>query len=185
MSWDAVAADERIRWELEPLRRVGPLRFGMTAEEVEQALEGELVPDPWGTVRPHYGLVVSRTFSLPHDRPAWWAVTAYFSDGSLTGAAVDARRGPQVFLDGLPLVGRVPSELLADLTAYADTHDVYLEHNHLGDVATEELGLFSSTQRSHDVLLTRAMLVDAVWAQRIGDYSETYLPTAEWRDRMW
>ncbi|MGW4651830.1 hypothetical protein [Kitasatospora sp. NPDC004289] len=144
------------------------------------------MPDPWGTVRPHYGLVVSRTFHLPLDKPAWWAVTAYFNgDGYLAGAAVDARRGPQVLLEGLALVGRVPSELAADLTAYEAAHDVYLQHNHLGDIASEELGLFSSTQRSHDVLLTRAMLVDPVWAQRIGDYSETYLPTAEWRDRMW
>ncbi len=79
----------------------------------------------------------------------------------------------------------MPSELEADLTAYEATHDVYLQHNHLGDITSEELGLFSSTQRSHNVLLTRAMLVDSVWAQRIGDYTETYLPTAEWRDRMW
>ncbi|MEV0193146.1 hypothetical protein AB0I39_32025 [Kitasatospora purpeofusca] len=185
MSWDAVAADERIRWELEPLCRVGPLRFGMTAEEVGQALEGELVPDPWGIVLPHGGSVESRSFHLPHDRPAWRAVTAYFSDGSLTGAAVDARRGPQVFLEVLPLVGRVPSELEADLTAYEATHDIYLRHTHLGDITSEELGLFSSTQRSHDVLLTRAMLVDDVWAQQIGDPSETYLPAAEWRHRMW
>ncbi|MGW4894740.1 hypothetical protein ACWEQL_21090 [Kitasatospora sp. NPDC004240] len=184
MSWDVVAADERIQWTLEPLHRMGPLRFGMTAVEAEQALNGELVPDPWRRVRPHGGFVVSREFNLPHV-PTLAAVTAYFGTGRLVGAAFDARRGPQVFLDGLPLVGRVPSELVGDLTAYADTHDVDLQHNHLGDLASEELGLFSSTQRADDVLLTRAMLVDSRWAERIGDYSETYLPTAEWRDRMW
>ncbi|GHH81496.1 hypothetical protein GCM10018781_64250 [Kitasatospora indigofera] len=175
MSWDVVAADERIRWTLEPLHRVGPLWFGMTAEEAEQALDGELVPDPWGRVRPHNGSVVSREFNLPHV-PTLAAVTAYFGTGRLVGAAFDARRGPQVLLDDLPLVGRVPSELVADLTAYADTRDVYLEHNHLGDLASEELGLFSSTQRADDVLLTRAMLVDSRWADRIGDYYETWGP---------
>ncbi|MFB7126854.1 hypothetical protein [Kitasatospora sp. NPDC056273] len=184
MSWDVVAADERIRWTSEPLRRVGPLRFGMTAEEAEQALVGELVPSPWRRVRPHYGSVVSSEFNLPRV-PALAAVTAYFDAGRLVGVAFDARRGPQVFLDGLPLVGRVPSELVADLTAHADTHDVYLQHTQLGDLASEELGFLGSTQRAGDVLLTRAMLVDSRWAERIGDHSETYLPTAEWRDRMW
>ncbi|MFD7985402.1 hypothetical protein ACFV4M_18805 [Kitasatospora indigofera] len=44
-------------------------------------------------------------------------------------------------------------------------------------------GFFGASQRADDVLLTRPVLVGTSWADRLGDYSETYLPSAEWRDR--
>ncbi|GJF32694.1 hypothetical protein KNE206_53940 [Kitasatospora sp. NE20-6] len=137
---------------------------------------------PWRRDKPHYGPVVSREYNPPATR-AWPAVTAYFSTGHLVGVAIDALLGPQVLLDGIPLVGRAPSRLAADLTAYTDVRDIFLQYTYLGDLASEELGLFGGSQRAHDVLLTRPVLVGTFWADRIGDYTETHLPPAEWRNR--
>ncbi|MGW4894104.1 hypothetical protein ACWEQL_17800 [Kitasatospora sp. NPDC004240] len=182
MSWDVVAEEKRIRWTSEPLRGVGPLQFGMTPGEAEEALHGVLELGPWRSDVPHYGTVLSREYNPPHT-PAWPAVTAYFNDGRLAGVAIDALRGPQVCLAGIPLVGRAPSRLAADLTEYTDTHDIFLRYTSLGDLASEELGFFGATQRADDLLLTRPVLVGISWADRLGDSTETHLPPAEWRDR--
>ncbi|MFF2147459.1 hypothetical protein [Kitasatospora sp. NPDC058190] len=130
MSWDVVAEEQRVRWTSEPLHGVGPLRFGMTPEEAEEALHGVLELVPWRSGKPHYGPVLSREYNYPHTRD-WPAVTAYFSTGRLVAVAIDALRGPQVLLDEIPLVGRAPSRPARFMTSRTDCA------GHAGDDGTK------------------------------------------------
>ncbi|WP_405469474.1 hypothetical protein [Streptomyces canus] len=100
---------ERDEWSYSPSVGVGPLRFGMTVDEVVEAAEmlgqtkvSECAPDH---------AIFSPTWKVEVHRrgvaPSLPAVTAYVSQvAGLFCIAVDAVHGPQVAYDGLPLVGR-------------------------------------------------------------------------------
>ncbi|BFO16392.1 hypothetical protein SHKM778_27800 [Streptomyces sp. KM77-8] len=79
---------------------MGPIRFGQSREEVSAALEEPIMA--WDTKR------YARWF--PFDGVG---IDTYYDQETqtLAAVAVDACRGPQVSLDGVPLVGRLPSEL--------------------------------------------------------------------------
>ncbi|MEV7597365.1 hypothetical protein AB0O91_08255 [Kitasatospora sp. NPDC089797] len=97
------AGGERVRWVLDPLVGVGPLRFGMSPTEVGEAL-GEPAPvvsSGWETYRAG-------------------GVTAIFAGGSsLVAVAIDALSGPSVRLGDVELIARAPSEVRSDLLGLA------------------------------------------------------------------
>lgn len=177
-----VAECDRIQWSLDPLVGVGPLRFGMVYEDVVEALDGFLEP-PAGSAS-HYGQVLSDDFFLPHSSNNS-VLTVYYDAERLVCIVVNALRGPQITLDALSLVGRVPSELEADFVEYTATRGYDLRYGQYGDPGSEALGVVLRAQRAGDVVLSRPVLVAQSWAERCCDVSEGRIPEAEWRDRHW
>jgi hypothetical protein len=84
--------------------------------------------------------VVSAEYS--HDRgPLGPAVSCYYDeDGSLGCIAVNALRGPQVVLNGLRLVRRVPSELKKDFDEYTAAYGHDLCYSQHADPGSQALG---------------------------------------------
>jgi hypothetical protein len=69
--------------------------------------------------------------------------------------AVDALTGPQGTMEGIRLVGRPPSELSGDLTAYLSGTYRNVEITPGGDIGSQDLGIMPRARRAGDVLLTR------------------------------
>ncbi|GAA1359179.1 hypothetical protein GCM10009661_00830 [Catellatospora chokoriensis] len=116
--WAVLDEADRAQWTYTPGVSVGPLVFGMSRHEAVAVMDGfvgDIAPAP----RAIADTWLTR-FRVPDRRPYRTAVLA-FHDGTdgLFCVMVDARCGPQVILDGLRLVGRVPSEWEADFLAYA------------------------------------------------------------------
>ncbi|MFE1879951.1 hypothetical protein [Streptomyces diastatochromogenes] len=180
--WAVVDEADRVQWEMLPGECVGPLRFGMSHDEAVAAVEDVLSPL---STRGGYGNpVASSEFSLVGVSSAP-AVTAYYDAGCLACVAVNALRGPQVTLDGLRLVGRVPSELEDAFVEYTSTHDHDLRYSQHADPGSERLGVVLRAQRAGDVVLSRPVLVASTWAERCCDVTEGPIPSEEWRDRSW
>lgn len=180
--WAVVGEADRIQWLLDPLEGVGPLRFGMSHDEVVTAVAGLL---DLSLMRGGYhGPVVSADFAFAHT-PSGPAVSAYYDAGQLACVAVNALRGPQVTLDGLKLVGRVPSELEDAFAEYTSAHGHDLRYSQHADPGSESLGVVLRAQRAADVVLSRPVFVSSAWAERCGDVTEGPIPMEEWRDRVW
>ncbi|SEM52500.1 hypothetical protein [Streptacidiphilus jiangxiensis] len=147
---DVLPDSERLSWILDPFESVGPLRFGMTSAEVSAALEG-CVP----------GLESGTAFRI---YPEEVGLEIHYDEADrLWAVSVDALRGPQVQVDGMPLVGRVPSELEAWLFERAEnrglgTDVVYLPGAQAG---SNTLGVVLCVQRAGDRLLTRPVFLPA------------------------
>ncbi|GAB2948243.1 hypothetical protein GCM10027280_41220 [Micromonospora polyrhachis] len=163
--WDVTGEDERDRWDLVPLEGVGPLRFGATHAEVVAALDGA-VASPTIGIAPDCSEASFGSIGL----------TVYYSDGSLYCIAIDALRGPQVQLNGVPLVARMPSEVEKWMLDQAEVHGRELRYTHAGDPELPELGLISRAQRAGDVVLSRPVFLD----QR-AEVTWDYVPPREWR----
>ncbi|OPG09357.1 hypothetical protein B1R27_06220 [Streptomyces sp. GKU 895] len=169
--WDVKPDDERLRWALEPLMGIGPLRFGMDPAEVADVL-GEVAADhstsiPWGDT-------VTR-----QERFTGVGLTVYYADEvRLAGATVDARFGPQVLSDGTALVGRVPSEMEQWLIDRAEVREPYTELFFMpgADPGSQSLGLVMCGQRAGDVVLTRPVFLSPEWI----DDAYHRLPASEW-----
>jgi uncharacterized protein YbjT (DUF2867 family) len=128
--------------------------------------------------------VVSSEFALV-GAPTALAVAAYYDTGRLACVAVSALRGPQVTLDGLRLVGRVPSELEDAFAEYPSTHGHDLRYSQHADPGSETLGVVLRAQRAGVVVLSRPVLVVSTWAERCCDVTEGRIHPEEWRDRAW
>ncbi|MCF2526126.1 hypothetical protein [Yinghuangia soli] len=186
-----LAEEERRRWDFSPLIEVGPLRFGMTRAEVQDAL-GE-----WPTCSsPDHDSFRLLDRPLPGD-----GVTAYYRAVSpenaatgptghglrradvdeLAGVAVDACLGPQVTWDGLELIGRTPSTTVVSFFAKVDGlglgDTVYQTATR--DFGSAGVGLMVRAQRAGDIMLTRAVFVGPAWSEYLCD-SEGPLPRREW-----
>lgn len=179
--WDVVEQDRRARWTLYPWAGVGPLRFGMNPKEAWKSVQPDFdgydgSPSPFGDYATwaSYVPMDSRVFGT--------AVHAYFNrELELSAVAIDARRGPQVVLDGLEVTGRVPSQLEAELYEYTQQRDLVLRYSLEADPVIERLGLVLRAQRAGDLVLTRPLLVSEAWSDRCWDSSESWVPDVEWR----
>ncbi|MEV5432572.1 hypothetical protein [Streptomyces sp. NPDC052701] len=106
---------ERLQWDWDPFKSVGPLKFGQSVHEVAATL-GEPISG-W-------------------DQNAQWApfsslgIDTYYckEEKTLKAVTIDACRGPQVSYNGVRLVGRLPSELIPWIEETADS----LKHLPLG-----------------------------------------------------
>jgi hypothetical protein len=156
--WKVVAESDREQWVYQPLGGVGPLRFGMSIERAAAALEG------WtATVTPAHRSSFAgdqrAEFQPAGSRSYRRSVTAYFGDSEgLVCVVPDALCGPQVSMEGIQLVGRVPSQLDPDLCALMLRQGITPRYCPEGDVGADELGLIIRVQRAGDVLLTRPVL---------------------------
>ena len=88
----------------------------------------------------------------------------YYREERLSGIVVNALLGPQVFVEGVALVGRVPSVLeqwMVDRHRSADTGEldgnlVYVDASNPG---SRSLGVAIEVQRAGDHLLTRPVFI--------------------------
>jgi len=155
--WHVLADTERAQWEYRPSVAVGPLRFGMSPDEVTAAL-----PGLQGAIEvANRGYHDTRKIELrtpgPHQFRA--TLTAYFTgaDGLFT-VVPDAQFGPQVTLDGIRLVARVPSALQTELLDHAKERGIIARLAPEGDIELADLGITMRVQRAGDVVLSRPVL---------------------------
>ncbi|MDD9375167.1 hypothetical protein M8Z33_00485 [Streptomyces sp. ZAF1911] len=160
--WAVLGDSERDQWRYVSLQAVGPLDFGMSREDAvatmaRQGFTAELHDmGGWGhrTGRTQWRV----EFSKPQTFWRQAAVKCYFIDGAgLTCVLVDGRLGPQVTHEGIRLIGRVPSELLKDMEAYADRHGVGLRSCPGGDLRVEDFALELGAQRAGDTVVSWAL----------------------------
>lgn len=167
--------EERQQWALEPFVAVGPLRFGMSPEEVAGTMEAvtaeiERHQKHW-TANSGVSTVVEGTYPT-------FGLHLYYRDEGLAGIVVDALCGPQVSVAGTALVGRVPSVLEQWLIDRAETRppETELVYMSTGVPASESLGVTINVQREGDRLLTRPMFYPA---EALDDLSH-WLPSGAW-----
>lgn len=159
--WESKSDEERDHWDFIPLTGVGPLRFGMSCDEVVEVLE----PDPPGA-----SLRTSSEIPFTHI-----GVTTYYADGLLYCVAIDALNGPQVTLADAALVGRVPSEVEQWAWDHAKEHGLELRYTHAADPELADLGLIIRAQRAGDVVLSRP-----VFLRERAEVTWDYVPDSEW-----
>ena len=155
--WDVVPDDERQQWRLEPFTSVGPLAFGMSPSWVSKALSEvtEEAQHYMHFLAPRASRSVIETGSYRE-----FGLNLYYRKERLSGIVVNALRGPQVFAEGVALVGQVPSVLfqwMADRHRNPGTTDSYTDFLVMdaGVPASESLGVVIEVQRADDLLLTR------------------------------
>jgi hypothetical protein len=102
----------------------------------------------------------------------------YYREERLAAVVVDALRGPQVFAQGVPLVGRVPSAVEQWLQDRAQTFEPYADLYYMGAgvPGSESLGVTIDVQRQGDRLLTRPVFVPR---EAMDDLSH-FLPSDAW-----
>ncbi|MEV4524096.1 MULTISPECIES: hypothetical protein [Micromonospora] len=164
--WDVKGDEERDHWSFVPMASVGPLRFGMSSDKVAAALGGG---EPAGR-----GCGSCRGESYETFTDA--GVSAYYTDRMLYCIAVDALNGPQVTLDGVALVGRVPSEVEQWAWGQADRCERELRYTHAADPELADLGLIIRAQRAGDIVLSRP-----VFLKERAEVTWDYVPSEEWR----
>ncbi|MFI9788709.1 hypothetical protein ACIHEI_35145 [Kitasatospora sp. NPDC051984] len=174
---------DRVRWHYVPFESVGPLRFGMSHEEANAAmgLQG-FTGTPAAPLPQRHGALVLQAVFREMTAPAYVrAVTAYYREsGGLACVAVDALCGPLVSMDGMQLVGRVPSELTDEFHDYQERLGMSPTIAVEGDAASDELGIMVRAQRAGDSLLSRPVFArfDG-WAYTVHDC----VPEDEWAVR--
>lgn len=177
---EALTEEERVKWDYIPFESVGPLRFGMTHDEVVAALEETpSIVVPYSGHTPSFESYKSRLAMFYETE----VTTYYDGPGFLFCIAIDALHGPQVTLDGMQLVGRTPSAVAKEFFEYAFSHDVQAFTSQQGDPGADELGLVMRAQRCGDILLTRPVFVARKWAERVADVEEGAVPQTEWQER--
>ncbi|WP_405654161.1 hypothetical protein [Streptomyces sp. NBC_00019] len=178
--WSVVDDAERAQWSFVPFETVGPLRFGMSIEEVATFMGAQGFTSTQSSMTRPHGALVQQAGFRSKDAPLYEeAVTAYCrASGDLAAVAVDALCGPQVCIDGLRLIGRAPSEIADQLHEYAQDHGSVPTFSVEGDALSEELGLLVRAQRAGDILLSRAFFVANFqdWAYTLHDC----IPADEW-----
>ncbi|MFB7374820.1 hypothetical protein ACFC0D_33835 [Streptomyces sp. NPDC056222] len=157
-----VGVAERDEWSYSPAVGVGPLRFGMTVDEVVEAAVNLGQTEVSDCVRDH--AIFSPTWKIEVHRrgvaPSPPAVTAYVSQAvGLFCIAADAAQGPQVAFDGLPLVGRDMSELESDAIAYAEAMDVHFRYTPEGYAGPDDPGVLMRGQLVGHVLRSRPLFM--------------------------
>ncbi|GAA0296860.1 hypothetical protein GCM10010302_39400 [Streptomyces polychromogenes] len=160
MAWEVKRDEDRGEWVYEPLVGVGRLEFGMPLIEAAALLSGR----PAEPARPG-DWIVDTEQSFPE-----LGVTLYGTDtGRLAAVVVDALRGPQVKVAGMPFVGRVPSLVEQWLWDYNEEHGFEHRYSSDGGVVSAELGVFVRVQRAGDVLLTRPVFLAREWTGDVWD----------------
>ncbi|WP_236063679.1 hypothetical protein [Streptomyces poriferorum] len=157
--WVVLADTEREQWGYEPSKTLGPLSFGTTRREAVSVMaehgfsSAESEIERWNPQRAQWRVEFSRAQSDDR-RPA---VKCYFVEGvGLTCVLVDGLCGPQVILRGLRLIGRVPSELDAEMEAHALEQGFGIWYCLGGDLSWSGFEFDRGTQRAGDGVVSWA-----------------------------
>ncbi|MFF4314698.1 hypothetical protein [Streptomyces sp. NPDC001507] len=173
--WHVLAEDERQGWTLDPFMSVGPLGFGMAPDEASEALSGVT-----GEAQRHTRS--RRTNETAHvvaeGEYREFGLKLYYREERLAGVVVDALRGPQVFVEGVALVGQVPSVLEQWMLDRAEVREPYTELSYMdaGIPGSSSLGVVLDVQRAGDHLLTRPVFVPR---EALDDLTH-FLPREAW-----
>lgn len=156
---DDFGATERDGWSYVPAVGLGPLRFGMTVDQVATAAE-ILGQTQVSDCAPHHA-IFSPTWKVEVRRraaPSPTAVTAYVSQAvGLFCIAADAVHGPQVACDGISLVGR--DLLESDAIAYAEAMDVRFRYTPEGYAGPDDPGIVMRGQLVGQALRSRPLFM--------------------------
>lgn len=157
-----LGAVERDEWFYSPAVGVGPLRFGMTLDEVVEAAETFGQTRVSECARRHS--IFATTWRVEVHRrtvaPTPPAVTGYVSQAvGLFCVAADAVHGPRVAYDGLSLVGRDLSELESDAIAYAEAKNTHFRYTPEGYAGPDDPGIVMRGQRVGQVLRSRPLFM--------------------------
>lgn len=157
--WAVLADSEREQWEHLPRRSVGPLGFGVDRPEAVAIMAGhgfaaeEREIERWNPQRAQWRVEFHRLKSDKH-RPA---VKSYFVEGvGLTCVLVDGLQGPQVTCEGIRLIGRVPSELDAEMEACAVERGLDIVYCLSGDLCWPDFEFDRGGQRAGDRVVSWA-----------------------------
>ncbi|MFC7217929.1 hypothetical protein ACFQLX_07070 [Streptomyces polyrhachis] len=157
--WAVLADWERERWAYVPHQGVGPLSFGVDRHEAVTVMAGhdfaaeESEIERWSPERAQWRVRFRRAEAVGQ-RPA---VTCYFVEGvGLTCVLVDGLRGPQVTCEGIRLIGRVPSELDAEMEAHALERGLGIRFSPTGDLGWPEFEFDRGAQRAGDAVVSWA-----------------------------
>lgn len=181
--WDALDETQRPHWVFTPFENVGPLRFGMTSTQAREAVEGLLTSHVSGGYPGRESWIRFELAGMKAFKPA---ITTYFD--AVVGLAcvvVHALAGPQVALDGMPLVAQMPSVMEDRFLDYATSKDKEPEMSQHGDPGSDLLGLVIRSQRAGDIVLTRPVFVAREWAERCCHTDEGFIPREEWNNFYW
>lgn len=179
---EATGEPARPVWVLTPLDKVGPLRFGMCADEVGAVLPGARELSRF-KADPFYPEIQGIQFAM---QSADLAVFTYFDGtGRLFCVAADAARGPQVVLDDLELTGGVPAVLEQVILDLSSSPGRGVSYEPRGNPGINGLGLVLRVQETEMGVLTRPVLVGRDWADRCTDDAEGCIPKCEWVGRQW
>ncbi|GGM93104.1 hypothetical protein [Streptomyces fuscichromogenes] len=177
--WDVLPDNARQQWTLDPFVSVGPLSFAMSPDEVSEALS-DVTAEPQRHTRSRS---TSETVSgVKEGAYPEFGLRLYYRQERLAGVVVDALRGPQVFADGMAVVGRVPSVLEQWMTDRAEAREPYTELSYMdaGVPGSNTLGVVIDVQRAGDHLLTRPVFIPA---EAVDDLPH-FLPPSAW-SRCW
>ncbi|MFE9610917.1 hypothetical protein [Streptomyces sp. NPDC006012] len=107
------------------------------------------------------------------------AVMTYFVEGAgLTCVLVDGLRGPQVICEGIRLIGRVPSELDAEMEARAVERGLGISYSPTGDLGWPDFEFDRGAQRAGDTAVSWASFFNTV---KIAGSSWDITPAEVWR----
>lgn len=151
--WKVLPDHERRQWTLNPFVSVGPLSFGMSPDDVSEALSGVTAESQQHTLGA-VGIVVEGEYRE-------FGLSLHYREERLASVVVDALRGPQVLAEDVALVGRVPSVVEQWMTDRAEARQPCAELSYMdaGVPGSESLGVVIDVQRAGDHLLTRPVFV--------------------------
>ncbi|MBO0803348.1 MAG: hypothetical protein J2P25_09800 [Nocardiopsaceae bacterium] len=177
--WDVVPDGERQQWTLDPFTSVGPLDFDMSPHAVSKALSNFTGEPQRHQFLQRQGETRSIVTEGSYRK---FGLYLYYRDERLAGIVVNALHGPQVLVEGVKLVGQVPSILEQWMVGRAENRpDTELIWMAAGMPASESLGLIIGVQRAGDHLITKPIFMPE--EALVDGYSE-WLPNKAWT-RYW
>ncbi|MFE7093499.1 hypothetical protein [Streptomyces erythrochromogenes] len=159
---------ERPHWAWTPLAGVGPLRFGMTVNQVSAAL-GREAP----AVRRGWNLWDGRgagTWDLREEQFDRAGVTAHYwspeGPPTLAAVTVDGRTGPQVEWDGIKLIGRPVSDVDTEVIRHSEEQGLEWVVHCDGGPGPDELNMYIRATRAGDDVVSGGRFFAPDWEDR-------------------
>ncbi|WP_189278346.1 hypothetical protein [Kitasatospora griseola] len=166
--WLVADAEDRPRWQCTPLEGVGPLRFGMSPQQVSAALDGEAPAEsrghhPFAVGSPWEDEGTPEEWHVDREYYARAGVTAHYSYASqarrgsvLVRVSVHGRSGPLVSLYGIELIGRKPSAVEADVIRCIQDRGLDLRMGCSGDFGPGDSQVWARAERAGDTSVSAA-----------------------------
>ncbi|MEU8670604.1 hypothetical protein AB0C71_27415 [Streptomyces anulatus] len=167
-SWPVKTDQERSHWDWSPQKAVGPLRFGMTPQQVADALGGEAPSGRQGHF-PYWWWRrgAAGQWTLADDRFEQTGVTAHYwypQGLPVLGAVkVHGRTGPQITYAGIPLIGATPSRLDGAMLQHIEDHDLVLLFTPSGSPIPPGLQFDINATRAGDAAISKVTFASADW----------------------
>lgn len=162
-AWPVKPDRDRPYWDWAPLIRVGPLRFGMSPQQVAAVLDGEVPAARQG----HFSWRVVGQWYLNEERFDQAGVTAHYwnPEGrpTLGAVTVHGRTGPQVSYAGIQLIGRTVSAIDAVLIQRAENDEIGLVIGCGGDLGPDGLNMYVRATRAGDTVVSEARFCAEGW----------------------